>query len=105
MEVKTINEASADTYKIIPILVSPVKRAHSGATPHLPNFYYWDIEEFKSWASSALSVIRELRTSFAEAGDLVWRSQACVKLSSACLDGESIKKMILESKASDKLAV
>ena len=96
---------SPETYKIIPVLVSPVEKVHKGAIPHLPNFYYWRLEDFKLWANAALSVIRELRTNFVEAGDLVWRSEACTKLSSAKLDGESIEKMLLENKASDKLNI
>lgn len=66
----------SDNASIPPILVSPVKKADIDALPHLVGVYYWNLEEYRTWAKKALSVIRELRKTFVEIGDLEWRARA-----------------------------
>ncbi|MGF1566821.1 MAG: DEAD/DEAH box helicase [Nodosilinea sp.] len=64
---------------IVPVLVTPVQKADSGSLPHLKGVYYWKLSDFQEWSSNALSVIREIRKTFVDSGDLVWRSQAIEK--------------------------
>ncbi|MCA1367218.1 DEAD/DEAH box helicase [Bradyrhizobium sp. BRP14] len=68
---------------IVPVLVTPVIKAKSGAMPHLGRVAYWSLGEFRKWADEALDVIRELRRSFVEQGDLAWRAEAMKKFADA----------------------
>ncbi len=88
--------------EIIPILVSPVKRAKDGAVAHLKSFSMWPLDEFTTWATNALAVIRELRTKFSVSGDLEWRAEACTAFANAELDANSLYKFLSENKA-DKI--
>jgi hypothetical protein len=62
--------------EILPILVTPVLTPDSDAIPHVAEVYLWPIADFRTWASDALGIVRELRVAFPGAGDLAWRSQA-----------------------------
>jgi hypothetical protein len=66
----------SDGAQILPVLVTPVSRAESGAFPHLSEVAFWSLDDFRAWAKDALSTIRALRRSLGEDGDLVWRAQA-----------------------------
>lgn len=54
--------------------------------PHLARVAHWDLKDFRDWAEVALVTIRDLRRSFQEPGDLVWRAQAAEALTTAKLD-------------------
>jgi hypothetical protein len=69
-----------ENYKILPVLLTPVTKATSGALPQLEGVSYWGMDEFIQWSEKALNQIRELRTSFNVAGDLAWRAQAAEAL-------------------------
>lgn len=88
-----------DDMKILPVLVSPVSKASSGAIPHLGGFYYWELNEFVKWAENALAVIRQIRKSFNEPGDLVWRAEAKSALIQATIDVASIKSFVEDNSA------
>lgn len=68
-------EASARA-KILPVLVTPAKIVKKGALPHLVGVALWALEDMRAWARNALATIRELRKSFVEPGNLVWRAKA-----------------------------
>lgn len=70
------NVQQAKDCSCISVLVSPVSTARTGAIPHLKDFKFWSLDEFREWAKNALTVVRELRSTFIEPGDLDWRSQA-----------------------------
>jgi len=76
--------------EIIPVLVTPVSTLCPGAAPHLGGVCLWKLEDFKSWASDAMAVVREIRKGFVESGDLIWRIQASEALQSKGLDVTSI---------------
>jgi hypothetical protein len=65
-----------DGVAILPVLVTPVSRAESGAFPHLTNVALWPLDDFRKWAVNALGVIRELRRTLGDDCDLAWRAQA-----------------------------
>ncbi|NKA76085.1 P-loop containing nucleoside triphosphate hydrolase [Ralstonia solanacearum] len=75
---------------ILPVLVTPAKSATEGAIPHLNGVAHWDLEEFRAWAETALTTVRELRRSFREPGDLAWRAQAADALSEVRADAPSL---------------
>jgi hypothetical protein len=59
-----------------PVIVSPAKRLEAGAKRLASDVYYRSVDEFRTWAEDALTVIRQLRRSFRGAGDLAWRAEA-----------------------------
>jgi hypothetical protein len=91
---ENVDECKNDTVLIIPVLVSPVTKITSGAAPHLTDVKFWNLEEFKHWSENVLEFIRDLRPTFQEAGDLVWRAEVVDKLMAAKLDVASIKSML-----------
>lgn len=89
---------------ILPILVTPAKKAKEGAIPHLGRVYYWDLTEFRCWADRALVTIRELRRNFVEPGNLVWRSLAAEQLSRVKADAPGLAAWLSERTARDHLS-
>ncbi|OOZ40914.1 DEAD/DEAH box helicase [Solemya pervernicosa gill symbiont] len=76
--------------EIMPVLVTPVSAASSGAMPHLVSVSLWKLPDFKKWASDAMLTIRELRKTFIEPGDLVWRAEAASVLQTRGFDMVSL---------------
>ncbi|MEO6823529.1 MAG: hypothetical protein ABI167_02160 [Nitrosospira sp.] len=72
---RTNVEASAKA-EILSVLVTPVSKVKKGAVSHLDKVCLWSLPDFREWAKNALVVIRELRKTFVEPGDLVWRASA-----------------------------
>ena len=79
--------ASAD---ITAVLVTPVSTVKEGALPHLGAVALWPLDEFREWAETALAALRELRKTFAEPGDLVWRAAAAELFEQRGLDAPSL---------------
>lgn len=88
---------------IQPVLVTPAKKAKDGAMPHLGRVAYWDLEEFREWAETALVTVRELRRDFREPGDLVWRVQAAEALTEVRADAPSLYAWLVSRPARDHL--
>ena len=61
---------------ILPVLVTPVKKVKQSAVAHLDGVGLWPLDQFRDWAAEAISIIRELRRTFVEPGDLTWRATA-----------------------------
>ena len=59
--------------EIIKILITPVKKAHKGAFPHLKDVYLWTLDDFRAWTTTILGVLRARRNEFSSEGDLFWR--------------------------------
>jgi hypothetical protein len=89
--------------EIIAAIVTPVKTMKKGAAPHLGNVGLWPVDEFRNWATAALAVVRKLRTTFVEPGDLVWRSNAAETFEQAGLDAQSLMAKLKCSLAGDEL--
>jgi hypothetical protein len=70
------NVPASKQAKILPVLVTPVKKVHSGAVVHLTGVALWPLGDFKEWAQNALATLREVRKTFFEPGDLTWREKA-----------------------------
>lgn len=77
-------EESSDC-EIVSVLVTPVSFADKGAIPHLEHFSLWSLDDYRSWARNALSVVRNVRRSFTEPGNLRWRASASEAFSAAGL--------------------
>lgn len=76
---------------IVPVVVTPVRAVKQAAVPHLTGVSVWPLSEFRSWAAKALSVVRQLRTTFLEPGDVAWRMTAVRAFEEAGLDAESVR--------------
>jgi hypothetical protein len=63
----------------------------------------WSLDEFKVWAKNALAIVREIRRTFSEQGDLVWRAQAAEAFENACLDAVSLFNKLKGCRASENL--
>ncbi|STX39309.1 hypothetical protein [Legionella feeleii] len=90
---------------IIPVLISPVTKVKSGGKPHLNGVSFWSLDNFKEWVNEALRVIRELRTTFVQPGDLIWRKEAYEKLTKSKLDVYSLQEMFKHNQCSNILEV
>jgi len=90
--------------QIMPILITPVEIAETGALPHLKDVYLWPLEEFRLWSRSALSIIRELRQSLNTPGDLAWRAQASKALEDNKLSARAIAEERLSNVAAKSFA-
>ena len=90
--------ASANT-NILPVLVTPVKRVKQGAMAHLRDVALWPLDDFRNWAAEAISVIRELRRTFVEPGDLTWRATAAEAFKQGGLDAPSLRTRLRSQRA------
>jgi hypothetical protein len=88
---------------IYPILVTPATKAKQGAIPHLGRVLHWDLDDFRNWAERALVTVRELRRTFVEPGDLVWRAQAANALAIAMADAPGLAAWLAKRPARDHL--
>ena len=79
---------------ITSVIVAPIKKVKSGAVSQLDDVAFWALDEFKSWAEHAISVVRELRVTFNEPGDLLWRAAAAEKLEQHTLDAPGLVRRL-----------
>lgn len=85
------------------VLVTPVSKVKAGAVPHLKNVTLWPLNEFKEWAKKSLAVLREIRRTFLEQGDLAWREQAAEAFENNGLDAVSLSNKLKARQASVNL--
>jgi hypothetical protein len=67
------NLSVAKDIEIIKVLITPVKKAHKGAFPHLKDVYLWTLDDFRAWTTIILGELRARRNEFSSEGDLFWR--------------------------------
>jgi hypothetical protein len=95
-------ELAADV-QIVPVLVTPVTTAKEGAMPHLNEVALWSIDNFREWAERAVACVRELRKTFSEPGDLVWRAATLERFEAEGLDAPSLVARLSARKAAKYL--
>lgn len=88
---------------IFPVLVTPAKKAKEGAVPSLSRVLYWGLDDFRIWAERALVIIRELRRTFVEPGDLAWRAEAASALVSAMVGAPGLAEWLKQRPARNYL--
>jgi hypothetical protein len=54
----------------------------------------WPVDEFREWTVGALATVREIRTTFVESGDPVWRAKAAETFERAGLDAPSLMEKL-----------
>lgn len=92
-----------DETQILPVLVTPVLRAESGAFPHLGSVALWPLGEFRNWATEALGVVRTLRRTLGTEGDLTWRAEAHATFEDRGYDAASLMRTLAANSAATKL--
>ena len=97
------NVEAAGSTEILSVLVTPVSTAKEGAIPHLQGVALWRLDDFRKWADVALRTLREVRMTFNEPGDLVWRAAAAEKFEGAGLDARSLFACLKASMAVELL--
>lgn len=93
------NVPESNGTRILPVLITPVTKVRRGAAPHLKGVALWKLNDFRHWAGEALATLREVRSSFAEPGNLAWRAEAASKFKSRRLDAEGLAQMLGASPA------
>lgn len=88
------NVPAASGADILPVLITPVTEIKDTVMVHLENVSIWRLKDFIEWAHIALGVVRELRTSFSEPGNLVWRTEAVEILKKHQLDAVILFKKL-----------
>jgi len=98
-----VESCAAENVHIYPVLISPVSTVHPGTLPHLDSVYLWKQDDFISWAYNSMTVLRELRKTFVDVGDLVWRAQAADTLKQSGIDVISLITWLKTQVAKDIL--
>lgn len=91
--------------KVLPVLVTPAKKATKGAAPSLNEVAYWPLEEFRSWAHRAMGVLRTVRSSFVAEGDLDWRVKAAEQFEQAGIDAPGLFARLEAANAAKLMAI
>ena len=97
------NVPAAKGAKVLAVLVSPAKTAGKGALPSLKKVALWPLDEFRQWARQALGVLRQLRTTFSEPGDLDWRARAAEAFVQNRMDAQGLFDWLSGRMAADLL--
>ena len=87
----------------VSVLVTPVSSAREGAMPHLHEVALWPLDEFRQWATGAMAILRQLRRTISEPGDLVWRAEAAELFEQNGLDAASLFAKLKANPASKRL--
>jgi len=100
-----VHVPDAASASIVSVLVTPSTRAAVGAVPSLSRVSYWGLGDFRDWAEHALTVVRDLRKTFQEPGDLAWRADAATALAKVRADAPGLHKWLSGRTANDYLSV
>ena len=95
-------EASVET-TILPVLITPVKKVRKSAVAHLDNVAVWPLDQFRCWAEKAVAIVREVRRTFLEPGDLEWRQMAAEKFGQNSLDASGLYAKLKSQSVADFL--
>lgn len=75
---------------VICVMITPATVVHPEAATYAGDVKYWNIDNFRRWASTAIGVIRQLRSEYPGPGNLAWRASASGMLRKAGLDPQAI---------------
>lgn len=86
-------------------LVTKARQASKGAGPSLESVAYWQLDDFKHWAHTAVGAIRSMRSTFTQAGDIDWRIKAAEKLEAAGADAPGLFQKLEGSNAAKLMEI
>jgi hypothetical protein len=87
---------------VLPILLTDAGHMMKEAQPHLQDVYLWRLNDFRDWATRALLAVRQMRTTFSEPGDLMWRADASSAMVAAKIAPSTITSLV-STRAADAL--
>jgi hypothetical protein len=87
---------------VVKVLITPVTRVQKGAVPHLATVLTWPLASFREWAKEALVVLRDLKKTFQEPGDLEWRASALDAFRRARLSPVALRELLVSESAAVK---
>lgn len=90
--------------QIVLAIITPCSKAYKGAIPSLKRVRYWARKDFRTWAKTALQVLREIRRDFPGPGNLGWRATAATRFKEAKIAPAEIDRMLSKS-AADTMTV
>lgn len=93
------NVAASENTKILPVLITPVKKIDKDGLLHLSEVSVWPLDDFLVWANNSLGIIRKLRKTFTEPGHLAWRAEAADAFKENSMDAISLSKKLTIMKA------
>ena len=91
------NVSESSQCEFLTVLVTPATKISQAALVHAAGLLYWELGNFCNFAAHALQVVRKLRSSFFEQGDLVWQAQAMEVLKQQAVDFASICRHVQAS--------
>ena len=97
------NVPAASKTEIISVLVTPISKCREAALPHLGDVLVWPLKEFREWANVGLATLREIRKTFDEPGDLVWRIAAAELFEQRGLDAPAVVAKLKQRRAAQFL--
>ncbi len=86
---------------IIPVMITSCIKIEPETKPYTEDVCYWNLEEFRKWATNAISVVRELRRSFPGEENLDWRKRAIQAYQDAGIDPTSLLAKLRQTKLRD----
>jgi len=98
-----ITSCQSNSVEILPVLITPVSTVYSGALTFLSGVSLWKLNDFRIWSTEALRIIRELRKTYIQPGDLVWRAEAAALIQGKCLDIVSLNRHLKSQQAKEIL--
>ncbi|MGU5717228.1 helicase C-terminal domain-containing protein, partial [Aeromonas taiwanensis] len=91
------NVPESSECEFLTVLVTPTTKISAAATVHAVGLLYWGLDDFRTFAAHALQVVRQLRTTFFEQGDLVWQADTAELLKQQGIDFASICRRVMAS--------
>jgi len=89
------NVAESAECEFLTVLVTPTTKISAAATVHATGLLYWGLDDFRTFAAHSLQIVRQLRTTFFEQGDLVWQAEAAELLKQQGVDFASICRLLM----------
>ncbi|MEX0331435.1 MAG: DEAD/DEAH box helicase [Puniceicoccaceae bacterium] len=83
-----------DECNIDSFLITPVSDISSAAVCQLSEVCVIDLTEFIDWSESVMQTIRDIRRTFPDKGDLIWRNEAYQKLKTNGMIASQISKTL-----------
>lgn len=87
--------------EIISVMITPCTQISVDAIPHGTDVYYWNLQDFRKWVNSSLTVVRELRLSLSCERDPDWRKRAMQKYKKENIAPNSLVTMLKSKKLID----
>lgn len=98
IKVHVPSAAKADIYTV---MITPQKSIHPEVPTYADDVHWWDIDEFRKWASTAIAELRKLQATFTGPGNVEWRKFVYKTLRETRLDPSSIVITATQHKLKD----